>query len=201
MKGESWLAGRHIGQQEGAGGRGHHGRNDRHQPSAECALGFRVVTGEREVGHSNCTKQSQERAESPEDDVDPDRRRQSHPWAARREGVSATELAATPLIVRSQALVRGVRSSVPCRSFRPPLTMARPAAELPTTSSILTTVIAGSVPAVVSILAARDALTSGQLVRVKITDIRIVRPLTAVWLRTTAELPEELQDLLRIATA
>jgi DNA-binding transcriptional LysR family regulator len=79
--------------------------------------------------------------------------------------------------------------------------MARPAAELPTTSSILTTVIAGSVPAVVSILAARDALTSGQLVRVKITDIRIVRPLTAVWLRTTAELPEELQDLLRIATA
>ena len=81
-----------------------------------------------------------------------------------------------------------------------PLEMTRPVAELPTTSSILSTVTSGPVPAVVSILAARDGIAAGRLIRIRVSDLRIVRPLTALWLNTSVQLPESALELLRIAT-
>ncbi len=125
----------------------------------------------------------------------------SHPWFGRRAGVTAAELAATPLIVREPG--SGTRRALEyaLAERHVPLEMARPVAELPTTSSILSTVASGSVPAVVSILAARDGLAVGRITRITLSDLRIVRPLTALWLSTRVQPPESALELLRIATA
>jgi DNA-binding transcriptional LysR family regulator len=125
----------------------------------------------------------------------------SHPWARRRNGITAAELAATPLMVREAG--SGTRRALDRALSELPeaLPMARPVAELPTTSSILSTVVSGSVPAVVSILAAREGIAAGRLIRVPVSHLRVVRPLTAVWLRSNAQFSGAAHDLLRIATA
>lgn len=124
-----------------------------------------------------------------------------HAWAQRRRSISADELAATPLIVRERG--SGTRQALEQALLQlpSPRRIVQPVAELPTTSSILCTIEAGAVPTVVSILAARDGITAGRFVRVKISDLRIIRPLTAVWLRSNVELPAAARALLRLAGA
>ena len=48
-------------------------------------------------------------------------------------------------------------------------------------AAVRAAVVRGAGPAVLSVLAVRDDLALGRLVRVRIADARLVRPLTAVW--------------------
>lgn len=118
-----------------------------------------------------------------------------HPWT-RRRGVTAAELAATPLVTRESG--SGTRLAAERALRHAGLTPARPAAELPTSSGIRTAVASGLAPAVLSILTVRDDLDAGRLVRVPVADLRIVRELRAVR-RADTDLPAVLRALLRVA--
>lgn len=101
-----------------------------------------------------------------------------HPWA-NRPGVGASELARTPLIAREQGSgTRLVAERMLADAGHPPVP---PLAELPTTAGIRNLVAAGAGPAVLSILAVRDDLAAGRLVRVRVRGIRFVRELRAVY--------------------
>lgn len=119
-----------------------------------------------------------------------------HPWARRRSGVGLAELATTPLVVREPG--SGTRAAID-RALRP-LGGVTIAAELPSSAPLRATVAAGGAPGVLSVLAARDDLRSGRLVRVAIAERRIVRPLTAIWQRGTA-LPPAARALVDIASS
>ncbi len=123
--------------------------------------------------------------------------RPDHPWAARRRGLTASELAATPLVTRETgsgtrlALVRALEAAgVP--------SVAQPAAQLPTSAAVRATVTAGSGAAVLSRLAVAEALAAGSLVRVRTVDLTLTRPLSIVWSRATGHLPEPARHLLEI---
>ncbi|NEN05721.1 LysR family transcriptional regulator [Diaminobutyricibacter tongyongensis] len=103
----------------------------------------------------------------------------SHPWARRRSGVTVGELAATALIARERG--SGTRLAFEQAVASAGHTPAEPAIELSTTTAIRSTAASGAAPAVLSILAVRDQLTDGSLVKVRLRDLRIVRPLVAVW--------------------
>lgn len=123
--------------------------------------------------------------------------RPGHPWARRRRGITARELASTPLVVREQG--SGTREALTqaLRAHPDALSTTEPAAVLPTTASVRATVAAGDAPAVLSILAVADALRIGQLERVRVKDLRVIRPLAAVW-REGAMLSPAAERLLAI---
>lgn len=119
-----------------------------------------------------------------------------HAWAQRRQ-VTLRNLAATPLIVREQG--SGTRLNAEqamTDAGHPPVP---PLAELPTTAAIRTTVASGAGAAILSILAVRDDLAAGRLVRIRVRELRFVRELRAVHAQA-AVLPPELEQLLAIAT-
>lgn len=118
-----------------------------------------------------------------------------HPWA-RGAGAAAAALAAVPLVARERG--SGTRLAAERALAAAGLRMADPVAELPTTAGIRTAVASGLAPTVLSILTVRDDLAAGRLVRVPLTDLRIVRELRAVW-RPDTDLPAALRTLLRVA--
>jgi DNA-binding transcriptional LysR family regulator len=77
-------------------------------------------------------------------------------------------------------------------------TPVAPLIELPTTAAIRTAVASGAAPAILSILAVRDDIATGRLVRVRVRELRFIRELRAVQLAREA-LPLGLRDLLRVA--
>jgi len=103
-----------------------------------------------------------------------------HRWERRRSGITAAELAETPLVAREpgsgtrgyleEALVTqaGVRR-VP------------PVAELSSTTAIKAAVAAGIGPAVLSALSVVSEVTAGTLRAVKVADLDLTRRLLAVW--------------------
>ena len=104
----------------------------------------------------------------------------SHPWARRRSGISATELADAPLLSREagsgtrrylEQALRGQAGLEPV----PPL------AELSSTTAIKSAAAAGAGPAVLSSLAVDAELSAGTLRAVTITDLDLHRVLRAVW--------------------
>lgn len=103
----------------------------------------------------------------------------THPFADRTE-VPLAEVAATPLVTRESG--SGTRTSFEalCAGHGIP-TVATPAQVVATTAGVRAAVLRGAGPAVLSILAVRDDLALGRLVRVRIPDARLVRPLTAIW--------------------
>src|SRR5580704_16576834 len=103
-----------------------------------------------------------------------------HQWARRRSGVTAAELAATPLVAREpgsgtrrhfeEALrAHGVPGRVP------------PVAELSSTTAIKAAVAAGIGPAVLSSLAVTQELAAGTLRAVPVRGLDLTRRLLAVW--------------------
>jgi molybdate transport repressor ModE-like protein len=118
-----------------------------------------------------------------------------HPWA-RRRGVSAAELARTPLVTREKG--SGTRLSAERILTEAGYEIPNPLAELPTTAAVRTAVASGAAPAVLSILAVRDDLTAGRLVRVPVKGLRFVRELRAIRSPGAAPLPQ-LEALLSIA--
>ncbi|MEU4362273.1 LysR family transcriptional regulator [Promicromonospora sp. NPDC023987] len=118
-----------------------------------------------------------------------------HAWA-RRRGVSAAELARTPLVTREKG--SGTRLSAEQILADAGHEIPDPLAELPTTAAVRTAVASGAAPAVLSILAVRDDLTAGRLVRVPVKSLRFVRELRAI--RSPGGAPlRQLESLLSIA--
>jgi len=97
-------------------------------------------------------------------------------------GLTLAELAATPLVTREEG--SGTRSSFEhlCHSHGLDV-VASPVRVVATTAGVRAAVAAGVGPAVLSTLAVRDDLALGRLRRIRVTDARLVRPLTAVWRR------------------
>ncbi|WP_223305048.1 LysR family transcriptional regulator [Cellulomonas sp. B6] len=102
-----------------------------------------------------------------------------HPWAVAGT-VRAVELAATPLVLREPG--SGTRRALEDALERAghPL-RADPAAVLPTTLGVRSTVMAGAGPGALSALAVADDVRAGRLARVRVHDLRITRPLTVLW--------------------
>jgi DNA-binding transcriptional LysR family regulator len=122
-----------------------------------------------------------------------------HPWARRTRGVSVEELAATPVVAReSGSGTRLAYERAVVDAGHPPV---RPALELSSTSAIRATAAAGDHPAVLSILAVREQVAAETLVKVPVRQLRIVRPLTAVWRHSNAGLPVPVRRLLEVVRA
>ena len=102
-----------------------------------------------------------------------------HPWAERRDPVTAAELAATPMILREAG--SGTRDTLTRSLGAQGLRPAPPAAELATGSAIRAAVRSGLAPSVLSELAVADDLAEGSLLRVPAIGLDLTRPLTSVW--------------------
>ncbi|GLZ05522.1 transcriptional regulator [Actinomadura sp. NBRC 104412] len=99
-----------------------------------------------------------------------------HPWARRRSGVSAEELAAVSLILRAD----GTRAVLD-RALASFGGTARPLVEPASTAELKAAAVSGTGPAVVSELAVFGELSGGRLVTVPVDDLDLSRPLRAVW--------------------
>ena len=106
----------------------------------------------------------------------------AHPWARRRSGVPAAELARTPLVTREAG--SGTRRFFE-EALRAQAGLERvpPAAELSSTTAIKAAVAAGagSGPAVLSSLAVAAELSAGTLRAVPVTGVDLTRTLRVVW--------------------
>jgi DNA-binding transcriptional LysR family regulator len=105
-----------------------------------------------------------------------------HPWARRRSGVTAAELAATPLVAREpNSGTRGYFEEA--LAGQAGQDRVPPVAELSSTTAIKSAVAAGIGPAVLSALAVAPDLAAGTLRAVKVIDLDLSRKLRAVWAR------------------
>ncbi|WP_433218203.1 LysR family transcriptional regulator [Dactylosporangium sp. CS-047395] len=115
-----------------------------------------------------------------------------HPWSRRRRGVTAAELAATPLVSREAG--SGTRGALEAALGSTPASLL----DLSSTTAIKHAVAAGNAPGVVSSLAIVAELAAGTLVAVATPDVPLQRRLHAVW-PAGAQLAGPVRDLLSIA--
>lgn len=103
----------------------------------------------------------------------------AHRWAQTGR-VSARELAATRLVVRETG--SGTRQALEeaMNAAGCPLT-ASPAAVVSTTLGIRSAIMSGVAPGALSSLAVAEDIRTGRLARVRIRNLSITRPLTAIW--------------------
>ena len=99
-------------------------------------------------------------------------------WARRRSGVSAVELAETPLVLREEG--SGTRAVLD-RALAAHGGTAAPLLQLGSTTALKTAAVSGAGPVVVSDLAVTDELSAGRLVAVPVPELDLSRPLRAVW--------------------
>jgi len=122
-----------------------------------------------------------------------------HPWARRRSGITAAELARAPLVAREPA--SGTRRSLEAAlRAQPGLERVPPVAELSSTTAIKAAVAAGIGPAVLSSLAVAPDLAAGTLRAVRVRDLDLTRRLLAVW-ADGRQLTGPAADLLAIAVS
>lgn len=120
-----------------------------------------------------------------------------HPWAGRRQPVSADELAGTRLLVREKGSgTRTTLEQVLGRRHK----MVDPLLELESNAAVKVAVESGIAPAVLSVLAVASELHDGRLVEVGVDGVRLRRPLRGVWPRSRP-LSEPASMLVRIADA
>ncbi len=100
-----------------------------------------------------------------------------HPWARRCRPVSGTELAATELVVREPG--SGTRAVIDAALA--PFGGTRRRLELGSSAAVLGAARSGEGPAVLSALAAADAVAHGELALVAVDGLNLRRPLRAVW--------------------
>jgi molybdate transport repressor ModE-like protein len=103
-----------------------------------------------------------------------------HRWARRRDPLTTRELSSTPLLVRERG--SGTRDTLDHALARAGGGPVRPLLELGSTAALITAVVAGTGPAVLSELAIRSDLGLGRLVAVPVSGIDLHRALRAVWL-------------------
>ncbi|XVQ08244.1 LysR family transcriptional regulator [Spirillospora sp. CA-255316] len=101
-----------------------------------------------------------------------------HAWARRRDGVTAEELAGTPLILREEG--SGTREVLD-RALSSFGGTAPPLLRLASTTALKAAAVSGAGPVVVSELAVADELSGGRLVAIPVRDLDLGRPLRAVW--------------------
>jgi DNA-binding transcriptional LysR family regulator len=103
-----------------------------------------------------------------------------HRWARRRSGITAAELAATPMVAREPA--SGTRRFLEeALRAQAGLEHVPPVAELSSTTAIKSAVAAGIGPAVLSSLAVAPELAAGTLCAVRVTGLDLTRRLLVVW--------------------
>ncbi len=107
----------------------------------------------------------------------------AHPWARRRRGVPAAELARTALVSREAGSgTRGyLEQALQAQAGLDPADRVPAAAELSSTTAIKAAVTAGAAPAVLSSLAVAAELAAGTLRAVPVTGVDLTRALRAVW--------------------
>ncbi|MBO0819210.1 MAG: LysR family transcriptional regulator [Actinobacteria bacterium] len=105
----------------------------------------------------------------------------NHPWARKRRPLRATELAATPLVLREAG--SGTRDTLHRVLDAAGLPLAEPYLELGSTAAIKGTVATGDAPAVISAYAVEAELATGRLVEVPVDGLDLTRKLRAVWPR------------------
>ncbi|MGW1679912.1 LysR family transcriptional regulator [Saccharopolyspora sp. NPDC002376] len=120
-----------------------------------------------------------------------------HPWTRLRRPLTATELAATPLIVREHG--SGTRETLYRALAEVGAGPVSPLLELRSTTAARNSVVAGAGPAVLSVLAVATDLTEHRLVEIPVADLDLRRPLHAVW-RAGLHLTGSAAALLAIAT-
>ena len=105
----------------------------------------------------------------------------AHPWARRREPMTAAELAAEPLLLREPGSgTRDVLEAALAAYDGP----AVPLIELGATAPLRSAALSGSGPAVLSVLAVAEDIAAGRLVEVPLAgDLALRRTLRAVWPR------------------
>ena len=104
----------------------------------------------------------------------------AHRWARRRSGITAAELAATPLVARERG--SGTRGYLEeALHAQAGLERVPPVAELSSTTAIKSAVAAGIGPAVLSSLAVAPEITAGTLRAVRVSGLDLTRRLLAVW--------------------
>ena len=119
-----------------------------------------------------------------------------HPWARRRRGIEAAELAAAPLVAREAG--SGTRRVLEQALAGAGLHAADSQAELSSTTAIKAAVAAGAGPAVLSSLAVAADLATGSLRSVPVRGLDLRRDLRAVWL-AGRPLTGPARDLVAIA--
>ncbi len=102
-----------------------------------------------------------------------------HPWARRREPLSARELSRTRLVLRESG--SGTRQTLDRALYLAGHDRARPLVELGSTAAVRGAVIAGTGPSVLSELAVRGDIAEGRLTGVDVAGIDLTRDLRAVW--------------------
>jgi DNA-binding transcriptional LysR family regulator len=100
-----------------------------------------------------------------------------HDWARRTRPITREELAATALIVREPGSGTRVSYEQAMTGFH----LAKPALELTGNAAVRVAVAAGAGPAVLSELAVKAAVTTGELRAVMVEGLVVERPLRAVW--------------------
>lgn len=102
-----------------------------------------------------------------------------HPWAGRREPLSARELSRTPLVLRESG--SGTRQTLDRALYLAGCERVRPLVELGSTAAVRGAVIAGTGPSVLSELAVRGDIAEGRLIGVDVAGVDLTRDLRAVW--------------------
>lgn len=103
----------------------------------------------------------------------------NHRWT--RGGMAtAREVADTPLVLREAGSGTRLAFEEAMTDAGFPL-HAAPAAVLSTTLGVRSAIMAGVAPGALSSLAVREDIRSGRLVRIRVRNLRIKRPLTAIW--------------------
>jgi molybdate transport repressor ModE-like protein len=120
-----------------------------------------------------------------------------HRWARRRSGVSAAELARTPLISREGGSgTRDTLAAALAAALGPGTTLAPPALSLSTTAAVRAAALTGAAPAVISGLAVTSDLSSGQLIQVPTPGLDLRRTLRAIWDGTSSPPAGAARDLI-----
>ncbi|MEU5051081.1 LysR family transcriptional regulator [Streptomyces sp. NPDC021096] len=103
-----------------------------------------------------------------------------HPWARRRAPLAASELAATPLILRERGSGTRQVLDTALASYGG---LAEPLLELASTTAAKAAVVSGAGPSVLSELAIGEELAARRLVEIPLADLPLRRTLRAVWPR------------------
>jgi molybdate transport repressor ModE-like protein len=121
-----------------------------------------------------------------------------HEWARSGKAVTAEQLAHSQMLTREQGSGTRLALEHALAGRAAPLALSPTSIELPSNSAIRASVAAGAGPAILSVLAVADDLALGRVVRVRLSDLTITRPLTAIWARG-GKLPDAALDLVEVA--
>jgi DNA-binding transcriptional LysR family regulator len=120
-----------------------------------------------------------------------------HPWIRRRRGISAAELARTPLVSREGGSgTRDTLAAALAAALGPGAAQAHPALLLSTTAAMRSAVLAGAAPAVISELAVAADLAAGRLVEIQTPELDFRRALRVIWNDTANPPPGAARDLV-----